>query len=97
MATTKLAGNPVQLAGEFPGKGTAAKNFVAVKQDLSEFSLEEFQGKRKILNVFPSIDTDVCATSVRTFNKKASPEFDLKFRFSKPDIQLKYKNDINPF
>ena len=72
MATTKLAGNPVQLAGEFPGKGTAAKNFVAVKQDLSEFSLEEFQGKRKILNVFPSIDTDVCATSVRTFNKKAS-------------------------
>ncbi len=72
MATTKLAGNPVQLAGEFPGKGSAVKNFVAVKQDLSEFSLDEFQGKRKILNVFPSIDTDVCATSVRTFNKKAS-------------------------
>lgn len=72
MATTKLAGNPVQLAGEFPGKGSAVKNFIAVKQDLSEFSLDEFQGKRKILNVFPSIDTDVCATSVRTFNKKAS-------------------------
>ncbi|CCK81936.1 thiol peroxidase [Desulfobacula toluolica] len=72
MATTKLAGNPVQLAGEFPGKGSAAKKFVAVKQDLSEFSLEDFQGKRKVLNVFPSIDTDVCATSVRTFNKKAS-------------------------
>jgi thiol peroxidase len=72
MATTKLAGNPVQLAGEFPGKGSAAKNFVAVTQDLSEISLESFQGKRKVLNVFPSIDTDVCATSVRTFNKKAS-------------------------
>ncbi|SDU42576.1 thiol peroxidase [Desulfobacula phenolica] len=72
MATTKLAGNPVQLAGEFPGKGSTAKKFVAVKQDLSEFSLEDFQGKRKVLNVFPSIDTDVCATSVRTFNKKAS-------------------------
>ncbi|WP_300465250.1 thiol peroxidase [Desulfobacula sp.] len=72
MATTKLAGNPVQLAGDFPGKGTAAKNFVAVKQDLSEISLESFQGKRKVLNVFPSIDTDVCATSVRTFNKRAA-------------------------
>jgi len=72
MATTKLAGNPVQLAGEFPGKEKSVKNFTAVKQDLSEFSLDDFQGKRKVLNIFPSIDTDVCATSVRTFNKKAS-------------------------
>jgi len=72
MATTKLAGNPVQLAGEFPGKEKSVKNFMAVKQDLSEVSLADFQGKRKILNVFPSIDTDVCATSVRTFNKKAT-------------------------
>ena len=72
MTTTKLAGNPVRLAGEFPGKEKSVKNFTAVKQDLSEFSLEDFQGKRKILNIFPSIDTDVCATSVRTFNKKAS-------------------------
>lgn len=72
MATTKLAGNSVRLAGEFPGKGSAAKNFVAVTQDLSEISLESFQGKRKVLNIFPSIDTDVCATSVRTFNQKAS-------------------------
>ncbi|MDA3788346.1 MAG: thiol peroxidase [Desulfobacula sp.] len=72
MATTKLAGNLVQLAGEFPGKETSVKNFSAVKQDLSEFSLEDFSGKRKVLNIFPSIDTDVCATSVRTFNQKAA-------------------------
>ncbi len=72
MATTKLAGNLVQLTGEFPGKQNSVKNFIAVKQDLSEFSLEDFAGKRKVLNIFPSIDTDVCATSVRTFNKKAS-------------------------
>jgi thiol peroxidase len=72
MATTKLAGNPVKLANEFPGKGTVVKNFVAVKQDLSQFSLDDFKGKRKVLNIFPSIDTDVCATSVRTFNQKAS-------------------------
>lgn len=72
MAKTKLAGNDVQLAGEFPGKGKSVKNFSAVKQDLSKFSLDDFSGKRKVLNIFPSIDTDVCATSVRTFNQKAS-------------------------
>ena len=72
MAQTKLAGNPVNLAGDFPGKGGSIANFCAVKQDLSAFALEDFKGKRKILNIFPSIDTDVCATSVRTFNQKAA-------------------------
>ena len=72
MAQTQLAGNPVQLAGDFPEKENSVKNFTAVKQDLSEFSLDDFKGKRKVLNIFPSIDTDVCATSVRTFNEKAS-------------------------
>ncbi|MBU1342886.1 MAG: thiol peroxidase [Proteobacteria bacterium] len=72
MAATKLAGNPVQLTGEFPGKNISVKNFTAVKQDLSQFSLDDFKGKQKVLNIFPSIDTAVCATSVRTFNKKAS-------------------------
>jgi len=59
-------------AGDFPIKEKKIENLTAVKQDLSEFSLDSFQGKRKILNIFPSIDTDVCATSVRMFNKKAS-------------------------
>jgi len=72
MATTKLAGNPVKLAGEFPDKKSSIKELSAVKQDLSVISLNDYKGKRKILNIFPSIDTDVCATSVRTFNKKAS-------------------------
>ncbi len=72
MTTTKLAGKPVQLAGIFPERESHVKNVAAIKQDLSEFSLEDFQGKRKVLNIFPSIDTDVCATSVRAFNKKAS-------------------------
>ena len=92
MAKTKLAGNDVQLAGEFLGKEKSVKNFTAVKQDLSEFSLEDFSGKRKVLNIFPSIDTDVCATSVRTFNQKASElenaqviclSFDLPFAFKR--------------
>ena len=72
MAETKLAGNPVKLAGEFPVKKSSIKELTGVKQDLSVISLDDFKGKRKILNIFPSIDTDICATSVRTFNKKAS-------------------------
>lgn len=72
MATTKLAGNPVSLAGEFPVKGIAVPDFTAVNQDLSEITLESFEGNRKVLNIFPSIDTDVCATSVRKFNEKAA-------------------------
>jgi len=72
MAETKLAGNPVGLEGSFPAKGAVIDNFTAVQQDLSEFSLDAHDGKRKVLNIFPSIDTDVCATSVRTFNQKAA-------------------------
>lgn len=72
MATTKLGGNPVQLAGEFPKEKDVVDGVNAVKSDLSPLSLDDFAGKRKILNIFPSIDTDVCATSVRTFNQKAS-------------------------
>jgi thiol peroxidase len=72
MTSTKLGGNPIGLTGDFPCPGDEAANFTAVKQDLSEVSLGDFKGKRVILNIFPSIDTDVCATSVRTFNQKAA-------------------------
>ncbi|HSL62029.1 MAG TPA: thiol peroxidase [Desulfotignum sp.] len=72
MASTKLAGNPVSLAGEFVAPGKTAPDFTAVNQDLSEITLKSFAGKRKVLNIFPSIDTDVCAASVRKFNEKAA-------------------------
>ncbi len=72
MAETKLAGNPVKLSGGFSVKKSSIKELTAVKQDLSVISLDDFKGKRKILNIFPSIDTDICANSVRAFNKKAS-------------------------
>ncbi len=72
MATTQLAGNPVTLTGNFPIKDAVAKNFIAVQQDLSEISSESFKGKKMVLNIFPSIDTDVCATSVRKFNERAA-------------------------
>ncbi len=72
MATTQLAGNPITLAGNFPQKESLAKSFTAVKQDLSEISMEGFKDKTLVLNIFPSIDTEVCATSVRKFNEKAA-------------------------
>jgi thiol peroxidase len=72
MATTQLKGNPVALSGDFPVKDAIAKKFTAVQQDLSEISSDAFQGKKMVLNIFPSIDTDVCATSVRKFNERAA-------------------------
>ena len=72
MAETKLAGNPVSLSGDFPQKGAKVDNFCVAKPDLSPIALDDYKGKRKVLNIFPSIDTDVCATSVRTFNQKAA-------------------------
>lgn len=72
MATITLGGNPVHTSGELPKKGDQAKDFKLVKDDLSEVSLSDFKGKNVILNIFPSIDTPTCATSVRQFNQKAS-------------------------
>ncbi|MDC3953256.1 thiol peroxidase [Polyangium jinanense] len=71
MAKITLKGNPIHTSGELPAKGSAAPDFKLVRADLSEASLASFSGK-KILNIFPSVDTPVCAISVRTFNKLAS-------------------------
>ena len=71
-STVTLGGNPLQVAGNFPQKGQKAPAFSLVGKDLADVALDSFSGKRKILNIFPSIDTPTCATSVRTFNKKAS-------------------------
>lgn len=72
MATITLGGNPIHTSGELPTKGTNAPNFNLVKTDLSTATLKDFAGIKLVLNIFPSIDTGVCATSVRTFNQKAS-------------------------
>jgi len=72
MATVTLKGNPIQTSGELPVKGSAAPNFNLTKNDLSEVNLTAYQGKKLVLNVFPSIDTGTCAQSVRTFNEKAA-------------------------
>lgn len=72
MATITLGGNPIHTSGDLPKTQTQAPDFQLVKTDLSTVSLADFAGKRLILNIFPSIDTNVCATSTRIFNEKAS-------------------------
>lgn len=69
--TVHFQGNPVAVAGQFPQAGAKAKPFSLVAKDLADVSLAQFAGKRKVLNIFPSIDTGVCAASVRRFNELA--------------------------
>lgn len=72
MANIKFKGNPAHTSGELPKVGVKAPSFKLVKNDLSEASLESYAGKNKILNIFPSVDTAVCSTSVRKFNADAA-------------------------
>lgn len=72
MTEITLKGNPIQVAGTFPQPGEKAKPFSLVGGDLSDVTLESFSGKRKVLNIFPSIDTPTCAMSVRKFNAQAN-------------------------
>jgi thiol peroxidase len=72
MATVTLRGNPIHTIGELPAVGSKAPDFKLVAGDLSDVSLANYKGKRKILNIVPSLDTPTCATSTRKFNEKAS-------------------------
>lgn len=71
MAQITLGGKPVHTLGTLPDIGEQAPEFTLVKGDLSRVTIEDFIGSRLILNVFPSVDTKVCATSVRKFNERA--------------------------
>ena len=71
MATITLRGNPIETSGTLPAVGASGPDFSLIKQDMTRVSLKDFPGK-KVLNIFPSIDTPVCATSVRKFNELAS-------------------------
>ena len=72
MATITLKGTAIETIGELPAPGMPAPNFILVGKTLSEVGLGDFAGKTVVLNIFPSIDTPVCAMSVRRFNKEAS-------------------------
>lgn len=67
-----LAGKPVKLDGSFPGIGNAAPPFSLVNKDLKDITLASYAGKRKVLNIVPSLDTPTCQASARRFNKEAS-------------------------
>ena len=72
MSTITFKGSPCNTSGNLPAKGANAPDFSVVSASLSELSLKDFSGKTLILNIFPSIDTSVCAMSVRKFNKDAA-------------------------
>ena len=72
MAQITLKGNPIHTSGNLPAVGSSAPDFTVTATDLSDKSLADFKGKKLVINIFPSIDTDVCATSVRKFNAEAS-------------------------
>jgi thiol peroxidase len=71
MSTVTLGGNPVEVAGRFPQRGDAAPAFSLTGADLADVGLAAFAGKRKVLNIVPSLDTPTCATSTRKFNAEA--------------------------
>jgi len=72
MAKITLKGNPINTSGNLPPKGSIAPDFKLVRSGLENLALSELKGKKVILNIFPSLDTSTCATSVRKFNKLAA-------------------------
>jgi thiol peroxidase len=71
MAHVLLGGNPIDLIGNLPATGSAAPALTLTTTDLADVTLDAYAGKRKVLNIFPSVDTPTCATSVRKFNEQA--------------------------
>ncbi len=72
MSTIAFKGNEVHTSGSLPSVGSKAPDFSVTKSDLSETKLADYSGKRLVINIFPSIDTGVCAASVRKFNQEAA-------------------------
>ncbi|TAL44946.1 MAG: thiol peroxidase [Methylovulum sp.] len=72
MATISFQGNPLHTSGELPAIGSKAPDFVLVDNQLEDVTLAAYAGKRKLLNIVPSLDTPTCAASTRKFNQKAA-------------------------
>ena len=91
MAEITLQGNPVHTVGNLPAVGMPAPSFKLVKTDLSEAGLQDFSGKNIVLNIFASLDTSVCAASVRRFNKEASESPDTVVLCISADLPYAHK------
>ena len=74
MAEITLKGNPIHTVGDLPNMGENAPNFTLTAADLSEKSLADYAGRKVVLNIFPSVDTPVCAASIRRFNQDAGSQ-----------------------
>ena len=72
MANITLKNNPISTSGKLPNIGEEAKNFSLIGKDLQKVTLNDFKGERIVMNIFPSVDTGICAISVKTFNEKAA-------------------------
>lgn len=91
MATITLGGNPIHTNGALPEVGSKAPNFTLLKTDLGTTTLADFAGSKVVLNIFPSIDTGTCATSVRTFNADASKLENIKVLCISRDLPFAQK------
>jgi thiol peroxidase len=91
MAKFMLKGNPANTSGDLPKKGTVAPDFLLVKSDLGNLKLSELKGKKLILNIFTSLDTSVCATSVRKFNQIAAGKTNVVVLAISKDLPFAHK------
>lgn len=91
MAKITLKGNPVTTSGTLPENGASAPDFTLVRSDLGNLSLSELKGKKVILNIFPSLDTAVCAASVRRFNQLAAGKQDTVVLAISKDLPFAHK------
>lgn len=92
MASITLGGNPVNTSGELPAVGSTAPNFKLATTDLKSATLDDFKGQNLILNIFPSVNTGVCAASVRAFNAKAAALDNTKVLCISRDLPFMQKN-----
>lgn len=90
MATVKFKGDNIKTNGDFPKAGEKAPDFSLVGSDLSTINLSALEGKKVVLNIFPSVDTDVCANQLRTFTKKLSNRDDIALVFASMDLPFAF-------
>lgn len=91
MARITLRGNPISTYGEMPRQGAHAPDFTLVNADLKDVTLADFKGKKKLLNIVPSLDTPVCATSTRKFNDYAKQHSDAVMLVISADLPFAQK------
>ena len=91
MATITLKGNPVHTNGNLPGVGAKAPDFVLVNGDLQNITLDTYKGKKKLLNIVPSLDTPICQISTKKFNDQAKTRSDTVFLMISADLPFAMK------